>query len=93
MTIVLKFDIRECAIHAPDGYYYHPEELKTTFLEWLLDQPICVNGGNNEAKALRYNEKEFMLFLNTVMLGNSCEKAYLLSEASKIRGPKIRICF
>lgn len=88
MNIELKFDYYSKIVFIPDGYVSSIEKLKLSFLNWVERNPNCILIDSNHSIVLSYNENDFILFLNTVVLKNSNEKAYFLNEnkSSKIHG-------
>lgn len=83
MKLLLSFEYSSYLVYIPDGYVYSTRKLQEEFLDWVSDQPECwVNGPGNKA-ALSYSEEHFLAFVNNVILMESKEKAYLISDKHK----------
>ena len=80
MFIKLKFEFHECNVYIPDGYLNNLENLQKNFLEWMYEQPECYMKLEKTKIGYSYNENDFIKYLNTVLLKDYHEKAYLCSK-------------
>lgn len=83
MQLRLCFEYSSTVIYIPDGYVDSTEQLQEDFLDWVTHQPACWVNGPGHTLALGYGEDEFLTFVNNVVLSDSKEKAYFLSDARK----------
>lgn len=83
MELLLQFDYSSSVVYIPDGYVYSIEQLQEDFLDWVSDQPECWVNGPGHIAALSYGKEEFLAFVNDVILMESKEKAYFISDAHK----------
>lgn len=88
MNIELKFDYHSCVVYIPDGYIQDVYELQKDFLEWIEDQPTCIIKTPENLLVLSYDEKDFIKYLNDVVLKDSNEKAYFLTKKACITKKK-----
>ncbi len=77
MFVKLKFDLHECNVYIPDGCLNNLENLQKNFFEWMYEQPECYM---EQKFGYSYNENDFIKYLNTVLLKDYHEKAYLCSQ-------------
>lgn len=82
MDIILKFDYYSRTLYIPDGYIEHLNKIYEQFFEWLFEQPECLVELPKNL-GLRYDENDFLRYINEVILLNSNEKAYLVSGEPK----------
>ncbi len=83
MYIKLKFDYYSCNIYIPDCYLNNFENLQENFLEWMYEQPECFLNLKSSKIGYSYNENDFIKYLNTVILSDCNEKAYLAKRNIK----------
>ena len=86
MNIVLKFDYYSRTIYIPDGYIFDVKKMQVQFFEWLYDQPDCFIQDKNGNLSVSYNEDSVVKYINNVILCDSKEKAYYISNMHKING-------
>ena len=93
MNIELKFDYYSRMIHIPDGYVYDINILKCSFFDWMQQQPECIICAPNMHLGMSYNEEDFLRFINSVILKNSKEKAYYISDQPRPNSKRAVIDF
>ena len=82
MIIELRFDYGSSFASVPDGYITNGKELQKSFHAWVEDQPENI-----------YSDEDIIKYLNSVLLCDSKEKAYLITK-EKVRKPiKFSISF
>ena len=89
MNIKIEFDYHSMIIFIPDGYIYDVGKLQERFLEWVEEQPDCFVKGRSGFIALSYDEKDFLKYINEVILQNTNEKAYFVQNKKHIKVNKI----
>lgn len=85
MNIKLKFDCYSRNVYIPDGYVTELSTLKTSFLDWMKQQPECIVELSKKQIGYSYNERNFVKYVNDVILKDSKEKAYFVSPSEKNR--------
>lgn len=88
MNIQLRFDFHSCTVFVPDGIVTDAYRLQQDFLEWAFEQPNCITSDHNGDLALRYDENDFITFVNDVLLKDCNERAYKYSDS---RSEKMKI--
>ena len=83
MNIKVEFDYHYKIIYVPNGYIENVTKLQKMFLEWVAEQPECVVNDPSDAIALSYNEKDFLRFINDVILQRTTEKAYFVQKEKR----------
>lgn len=86
MNIELKFDYHSRIIYVPDGYVSNLADMQLHFFEWLYNQPDCFVQCKNGNLAISYNEETVLNYINNVVLHDSKEKAYCISNVNTIKG-------
>ena len=93
MVIELRFDYASSFVAVPDGYITSGKELQKSFLAWVEDQPENIVITKDGRAAVSYGDEDIMKYLNSVLLCDSREKAYLIPK-EKVRKPiKFSISF
>lgn len=93
MCIELIFDCRSFLIFVPDGYIVRLKDIQEDFLEWMQQQQECIANANDRQEGYSYNEKNFLKYINSVVLKESKEKAYFIPSGKKHRRKKCTIHF
>ncbi|MBE5922657.1 MAG: hypothetical protein E7269_07890 [Lachnospiraceae bacterium] len=93
MNISLKFDCHSCTIYIPDGYITNIIEIQNQFFEWVSEQSSCLTEDNAGRVAVKYNEKDFLKYINEQILIDSREKAYIISGTNKTKGKMFTLLF
>lgn len=86
MVIELRFDYASSFVAVPDGYITSGKELQKSFLAWVEDQPENIVITKDGRAAVSYGDEDIMKYLNSVLLCDSREKAYLIPK-EKVRKP------
>ena len=86
MIIELRFDFGSSFVSVPDGYITNGKELQESFLSWVEDQPENIVITKDGRAAVRYSDEDIIKHLNSVLLCDSREKAYLIPK-EKVRKP------
>lgn len=87
------FDYHSSFASVPDGYITNGKELQESFLSWMEDQPENIVITKDERAAVGYSDEDIIKYLNSVLLCDSKEKAYLITK-EKVRKPiKFSISF
>ena len=93
MIIELRFDYHSSFSSVPDGYIANGKELQESFLSWVEDQPENIVITKDGRAAVGYSDEDIMKYINSVLLCDSKEKAYLITK-EKVRKPiKFSISF
>ena len=93
MVIELRFDYASSFVAVPDGYITSGKELQKSFLAWVEDQPENIVITKDGRAAVGYSDEDIIKYLNSVLLRDSKEKAYLITK-EKVRKPiKFSISF
>ena len=93
MIIELRFDYGSSFASVPDGYITNGKELQESFLSWVEDQPENIIITKDGRAAVGYSDEDIIKYLNSVLLCDSKEKAYLITK-EKVRKPiKFSISF
>lgn len=85
MNIELKFDYHSCVLFIPDDVSVNIDNVQRDFLEWVFEQPDCIIKGSNNIFALSYDENDFIKYVNGVLLKDSKEKAYKITNTKHSR--------
>ncbi len=80
MILQLEFDADISYIFIPDGFISDLKLLEKSFLEWVQSQPSCIEKFAKRYAGLSFSESDFLKYLNTTVLENSNEKAFMLSK-------------
>ena len=86
MVIELRFDYASSFVAVPDGYITSGKELQKSFLAWVEDQPENIVITKDGRAAVSYGDEDIMKYLNSVLLCESREKAFLIPK-EKVRNP------
>ena len=86
MVIELRFDYASSFVAVPDGYITSGKELQKSFLAWVEDQPENIVITKDGRAAVIYGDEDIMKYLNSVLLCDSREKAFLIPK-EKVRNP------
>ena len=86
MVIELRFDYASSFVAVPDGYITSGKELQKSFLAWVEDQPENIVITKDGRAAVSYGDEDIMKYLNSVLLCDSREKAFLIPK-EKVRNP------
>ena len=86
MIIELRFDFGSSFVSVPDGYIANGKELQESFLSWVEDQPENIVITKEGRAAVSYSDEDIIKYLNSVLLCDSKEKAYLIT-IEKVRKP------
>ena len=86
MIIELRFDYHSSFVFVPDGYIANGKELQESFLSWVEDQPENIIITKDGRAAVGYSDEDIIKYLNSVLLCDSKEKAYLITK-EKVRKP------
>ena len=93
MIIELQFDYHSSFASVPDGYITNGKELQESFLSWGEDHPENIIITKDGRAAVGYSDEDIIKYLNSVLLCDSKEKAYLITK-QKVRKPiKFSISF
>lgn len=80
MILQLEFDADMSYISIPDGVVSDLKLLEKSFLEWVQSQPSCIEKTSKKYWGLSFSENDFLKYLNTTVLENCNEKAFMLSK-------------
>lgn len=83
MRIELAFDYYSRIIYVPDGYIKDFKQLQNSFLEWIQQQPDNIVKAPDNRWGYSYNEDDFVRYINIEVLGDSKEKAYVVSSMKR----------
>ena len=86
MVIELRFDYASSFVSVPDGYMTSGKEMQKSFLAWVEDQPENIVITKNGRAAVSYGDEDIIKYLNSVLLCDSREKAYMIPK-EKVRNP------
>ena len=86
MVIELRFDYASSFVSVPDGYMTRGKELQKSFLAWVEDQPENIVITIDGRAAVSYGDEDIIKYLNSVLLCESREKAFLIPK-EKVRNP------
>ena len=86
MVIELRFDYASSFVAVPDGYITSGKELQKSFLAWVEDQPENIIITKDGRAAVGYSDEDIIKYLNSVLLCDSREKAFLIPK-EKVRNP------
>ena len=93
MIIELRFDFGSSFVSVPNGYITNGKELQESFLSWVEDQPENIVITKDGRAAVGYSDEDIIKYLNSVLLCDSKEKAYLITK-EKVKKPiKFSISF
>ena len=81
MYIKLCFDVHDRIVYVPDGYIKDLKGLQNDFLDWVHNNPDCIEK-TGKRYGYRYNEEEFLNYINSFVVSGS-EKAYFADKADK----------
>ncbi len=85
MYIELDFDFYSAVVFLPDGMLGKMDDLQESFLEWVSDQPDCLIELPGHILGLRYNEEDFIKYVNEELLKDYNERAYLVQRQKCIK--------
>lgn len=85
MSIKIEFDYHSVIVFIPDGYIDNVCKLQEKFLEWVEEQPNCIIKDSSGVIVLAYDEKDFLKYINEVVLQNTNEKAYFVQNKKQIK--------
>lgn len=77
MNVLLKFDYASYVVHIPDGYIENVKMLQADFFRWLYSQGENTTDLGRIA-GVEYNVQDVLRFLNTMILHDCSEVAYLI---------------
>lgn len=80
MILKLVFDVSTSYIYIPDGFIADLKLLEANFLDWVQAQPNCIAKVSNQYVGLSFSEDDFLKYLNTTVLDNCNEKAFMLNQ-------------
>ena len=86
MIIELRFDYGSSFASVPDGYITNGKELQKSFHAWVEDQPENIIITKDGRAAVGYSDEDISKYINSVLLCDSREKAYLIPK-EKVRNP------
>ena len=86
MIIKLRFDYHSSFASVPDGYITNGKELQESFLSWVEDQQENIVITKDGRAAVGYSDEDIIKYLNSVLLCDSREKAYMIPK-EKVRKP------
>lgn len=86
MYFYLNFDFDKKLLYVPDGYIYDIGELKNSFYEWVTD--TCLIEINDRQNGLFFDSSTFIEYLNSVVLKDTNEKAFIISKCENIKKQK-----
>lgn len=81
MVLQLLFDADTSYVFIPDGFISDLTLLEKNFLEWVQSQPSCIEKVAKKYCGLSFSESDFLKYLNTTVLENCNEKAFMLNKA------------
>lgn len=93
MNLLLKFDYYSCVVYMPDGYVTNFPKLQLDFFEWLYNHSEFIKENFRGNVGISYNEREFLDYLNDVVLSNSSEKAYIIPKENRLKGKVVKLVF
>lgn len=80
MILKLIFDADISYVFVPDGFIADLKLLEENFIEWVQSQPSCIAKVSNRYVGFSFSESDFVKYLNTAILGNCNEKAFVLRQ-------------
>ena len=85
MNIKVEFDYHYKIICIPNGCIENVAKLQGMFLEWVEEQPECIVKGPANSIALSYDEKDFLKYINDVILQKTNKKAYFVQDEKHVK--------
>ena len=78
MYIKLRFSVHDKTVYIPDGYVNNLKQLQNDFLNWVHDNPDCIEKIGNHYGYV-FNEDDFLNYVNSfIITGN--EKAFFSDD-------------
>lgn len=77
----MKFDFDAYTLYVPDGYIFDIKKVQSCFLEWMQEQPECITQNKSGNIGFSYGAKDFLKYINDVILCESNEKAYFVQNS------------
>lgn len=82
MKIKVIFDCDSFVIFVPDGYVTNFKTLRDDFIQWAQSRPESICSPPNGKSGYCYTEELFLKYINSVILQESQEIAYLVNQNS-----------
>jgi len=89
MNVLLQFDYESHLLHIPDGYISDIRDTFDEFFSWLYEQEENMLETPDGHIGCAYGANDFMIYINTVILKDSHERAYFIKSGHVDK----RLCF